>query len=50
MQIGFTPSLVNGYYQIGDADDLLWFANYVNSGHSSINGKLTADIDLTDVA
>ncbi|MBR4115438.1 MAG: hypothetical protein IKK40_05450, partial [Bacteroidales bacterium] len=50
VQIGFTPSLVNGYYQIGDADDLLWFANYVNSGHSSINGKLTADIDLTDVA
>ncbi|MBR6266037.1 MAG: ribosomal protein L7/L12, partial [Bacteroidales bacterium] len=50
VQIGFTPSLVDGYYQIGDEDDLLWFANYVNSGHSSINGKLTADIDLTDVA
>ena len=50
IQIGFIPAYVNGYYQIGDADDLMWFANYVNSGHSSINGKLTADIDLTDVA
>ncbi|MBO7055505.1 MAG: ribosomal protein L7/L12, partial [Bacteroidales bacterium] len=49
IQIGFAPALVDEYYQIGDANDLLWFANYVNSGHATINGKLTADIDLTDV-
>lgn len=38
-----------GYYLLSSAEDLLWFANTVNAGQSDIKGKLTQDIDLTDV-
>lgn len=31
-------------YMIGNAGQLYWFAQQVNSGNSAINGKLTADI------
>ena len=42
---GYQPAeLVNGYYQIGNAGQLYWFAAKVNGGNSSINGKLTDDI------
>ena len=38
------------YYLIGTADDLAWFANEVNTNKKySINGKLTANIDLSSV-
>lgn len=43
------PKLVNGVYQISNAGQLLWFANYVNSGNYSANAVLTSDIDMTDV-
>lgn len=43
-----TPALVDGYYQIATAADLRWFAQQVNSGYSSLNAQLTADIDLAD--
>ncbi len=43
------PSLVDGFYEIGNANQLLWFRNQVNSGNTTINGRLTADIDLTDI-
>ena len=33
-------------YEISNAGQLLWFAEQVNSGNSTISGKLTADIDL----
>ncbi|MCD8017105.1 MAG: hypothetical protein LUE97_04785, partial [Oscillospiraceae bacterium] len=34
-----------GYYEIGNEDALLWFANQVNAlGNTDINGKLTADL------
>lgn len=36
----------DGYYEIGNAGQLYWFAAEVNGGNGSINGKLTADIDL----
>ncbi|MGN1319386.1 MAG: hypothetical protein ACI4VF_10265, partial [Lachnospirales bacterium] len=36
-------------YQIGTAGELLWFANQVNSGSTSICGKLTADINLSHI-
>ena len=37
-------------YQIGTAGELYWFADYVNSGISSVNAVLTADITVnTDV-
>ncbi|MCF0185709.1 MAG: hypothetical protein HUJ98_04370 [Bacteroidaceae bacterium] len=34
----------DGYYEIADAGHLYWFAESVNSGETTINGKLTADI------
>lgn len=40
--------LVDGFYHISNANQLIWFANKVNSGENYINAKLTADIDLTD--
>ena len=39
----------DGYYEIFDAADLLAFAELVNDGNGTINGKLMADIDMTDV-
>ena len=38
------------YYLIGTAEDLAWFANEVNENDKyKINGKLTANIDLSSV-
>ena len=37
----------DGYFVIANADDLEAFAYTVNNGHTTINGKLTADIDMT---
>ena len=34
----------DGYYLIGTAGELYWFAEYVNAGNSQVNAKLTADI------
>ena len=36
--------LVDGYYQIGNAGQLMWFSNFVSEGNASANAKLTADI------
>ncbi|MCQ2063018.1 MAG: hypothetical protein MJY99_06730, partial [Fibrobacter sp.] len=38
--------VVDGVYQISNADELLGFASIVNSGETDIDGKLTADICL----
>ena len=38
----------NNNFLIGEETHLIWFANYVNSGHPSSNAKLTDDITLTD--
>jgi len=35
-------------YELGTPGNLVWFANQVNNGETSIYGKLTADIDLGD--
>ena len=40
--------LKDGYYQISNVDQLLWFAAKVNSGETDLNAQITADIDLTD--
>ena len=40
---------VNGVYQIGSPQDLTEFAELVNSGNTSANACLTADIDLSGV-
>ena len=39
--------LVDGFYQIGDITQLLWFANKVNAGENNINAQITADIDFS---
>ena len=36
-----------GYYLLGTAEDLMWFADKVNNGEDSINAELTANIDLS---
>jgi len=36
--------LKNGYYEISNLSQLYWFAQYVNDGHPSANGRLVADI------
>ena len=42
------PQLVDGYYEIHTADQLYWFADQVNGGSTSINGKLMADIVVNE--
>lgn len=37
-----------GYYLISNAAELIWFRGQVNNGNTTINGKLTADIDLSN--
>ena len=37
----------DSYYEIGTADELFAFAAIVNNGQSSINARLTADIDVS---
>ncbi len=41
-----TPNDSN-YYEISTAAQLKWFADKVNAGNNTINGVLTADIDLS---
>lgn len=41
-----TPSIVDGYYQIGTKEDLYWFASFVTAGNTSANAKLTNDITV----
>lgn len=38
----------NGNYELSTAAELYWFANYVNSGNTSANAKLTSDITMND--
>ena len=54
MALGLLPAIAvaapaesEGVYQIGTAEELLWFAETVNGGETGISGVLTADIDLT---
>lgn len=35
-----------GFYALGNAADLCWFTYMVKAGHTDINGRLTAPIDL----
>lgn len=39
----------DGTYLIGTAEELKWFAEYVNKGNNTVNAKLTKDIDLSTV-
>ncbi len=42
------PMLVDGWYEIENKHQLYWFVEQVNSGQTTINGKLVADIVLND--
>jgi hypothetical protein len=42
-------SLVGGAYELGNVIDMVWFSAMVNTGNTSINGKLTADVDFENV-
>lgn len=41
--------LVDGVYQISNAEEFVNFGNMVAAGADSIKGELTADIDLSGV-
>ncbi len=47
---GFEPATLNedGVYEIGNAGQLYWFAEYVNAGNTSANAILTADIVVNE--
>ena len=40
--------LKDGYYQISNVDQLLWFAAKINGGETNLNAQITADIDLSE--
>ena len=46
LHVGSKPELVNGYYQIGNIAQLVWFRDQVNAGNGALNAVLTDDIDL----
>ena len=50
MAAGTEPTSKDNVYQIGTAEELIWFRDSVNSGAipTSSDARLTADIDLTD--
>ena len=39
----------DGFFEIGTATQLVWFAAYVNQVNTAANGLLTADIDMTGI-
>ena len=47
---GQLPQAADGYYEISTSAALVKFAAMVNAGDQTINGRLTADIDLSDVS
>jgi len=49
IQPGFA-TLTDGYYQIGNAKELNWFAVWTNREDASVSAKLTADINMAEVA
>lgn len=43
----YKPSTLNSVYQIGNANQLAWFMDYVNKGNDTASAKLTANISLS---
>lgn len=43
------PAQKDGVYQIGNANELVWFVKKVNGGENTISAVLAKDIDLADV-
>ena len=46
---GYPATLVDGYYQINNVNELLWFAEYVNSIDKTASAKLMNDIEMNAV-
>jgi hypothetical protein len=44
--VGLEANAVDGVYQLVNAGNLLWWAQFVNAGHADANAVLTADVDL----
>ncbi|MCQ2975449.1 MAG: InlB B-repeat-containing protein [Bacteroidales bacterium] len=42
------PEVIDGVFQIANAGNLYWFAEYVNAGHTTINAVLTNDIVVNE--
>ena len=47
--VGQEAEAVDGVFQLNNAGNLLWWAQYVNAGHADANAVLTADADLSAV-
>ncbi|MBR4521574.1 MAG: hypothetical protein IKO58_00290 [Prevotella sp.] len=45
--VGQEAEAVEGVFQLKNAGNLLWWAQYVNAGHADANATLTADADLS---
>ena len=43
------PDLIDGFYQIKNQGNLLWWAYFVNAGNTESNAKLTKDLDMTHI-
>ena len=42
-------ALTDGFYQLGTANDLVWYSAYINQKNNEANAALTADIDMITV-
>ena len=42
-------SAVDNFLPLSSSDDLVWFSAMVNAGNTTINGKLTSDVDMSSV-
>ena len=42
------PTIEEGVYQIGTAEELAWFRDHVNAGNYTVSAVLTDDIDLNN--
>ncbi|MCF0197243.1 MAG: hypothetical protein HUK03_08480, partial [Bacteroidaceae bacterium] len=42
-------TLVDGYYQIGTPNQLMWFGTMINNGNPTLNAVLTADLDFAEL-
>ena len=45
--VGKAAEAVDGVYQIANAGNLLWWAQYVNAGHADANAVLLTDVDMS---
>ena len=43
-------ALTDGFYQLGTANDLVWYSAYINQKNNTAKAAMTADIDMSTVA